>query len=216
MVTVSIAFCCLLGRVGSNVKNRNNFLLFISMLSKDQVTKISKRLSYVLRHNPASIGVKLDENGWAPVNELLANLKIDGLAVDFGVLKYVVETNNKNRFRFNEDLTKIRASQGHSVKVDLSYIETIPPDVLFHGTAEKFLQAILKTGLRKMNRHHVHLSADVETALQVGKRHGKPVVLTIDAAEMYEAAYRFYLSDNLVWLTDAVPARFIKITDPFT
>lgn len=181
------------------------------MLSKDQTTKVSKTLSYALRHNPASAGIELDENGWALVNELLSKLRIDGRAMNFDSLKYVVDTNNKKRFSFNEDFTKIRASQGHSIKIELNYRETKPPCILYHGTTGKSLPAILKTGLQKMNRHHVHLSADVDTALNVGKRHGKPVVLKIDADEMYNAGYSFYMSDNKVWLTDAVPVKFIEV-----
>ncbi len=181
------------------------------MLSRDQATRISKTLSYVLRHNPASIGIHLDENGWAFADDLLSKVKVSGRAINFAILKYVVDTNNKKRFSFNEDFTKIRASQGHSIKIELSYPETNPPPVLYHGTAEKSLAGILEAGLQKMNRHHVHLSADVETALNVGKRHGKPVVLRIEANDMRNAGFPFYVSDNGVWLTNAVPVRFIEV-----
>jgi putative RNA 2'-phosphotransferase len=181
------------------------------MLLKDKSTKISKTLSYVLRHNPASAGIELDDNGWALVSELLLKLRVDGKTINFETLKYVVDTNNKKRFSFNEDFTSIRASQGHSIKIDLNYCETKPPAILYHGTAEKFLSSILKTGLQRMNRHHVHLSLDAETAFNVGQRHGKPVILKIDAAEMYKAGHVFYVSENNVWLTENVPEKYIGV-----
>jgi putative RNA 2'-phosphotransferase len=181
------------------------------MLAKDETTKISKALSYVLRHNPASAGIKLDENGWALVDELLAKFRVGAKAINPEVLKYVVDTNNKKRFSFNDDFTKIRASQGHSIEVDLNYAESEPPAILYHGTTEKFLPSISKTGLQKMNRHHVHLSNHVETAMTVGQRHGKPVVLTIKAGEMFKEGYLFYKSANEVWLTESVPIKFIEV-----
>lgn len=125
------------------------------------------------------------------------------------ILQYIVDINNKNRFAFNDDLTKIRASQGHSVNFELGYTEQQPPTILYHGTVEKFLPAIMKEGLQKMERHHVHLSADKSTAIKVGERRGKPIVLAIKSGEMFSAAYKFYLSDNGVWLTDHVPVEFI-------
>jgi putative RNA 2'-phosphotransferase len=180
------------------------------MLSNNETIKISKTLSYVLRHNPASVGLELDENGWASVSELLSQLRVNGQAIDLHVLKHIVDTNTKKRFKFNEDRSKIRASQGHSIQVDLAYNEARPPTYLFHGTTEKFLAAIEKDGLHKMKRHHVHLSADVETALNVGQRHGKPIVLKIKAEVMFEEGYRFFRSENGVWLTEAVPFKFIE------
>jgi putative RNA 2'-phosphotransferase len=181
------------------------------MRAKDETTKISKALSYVLRHNPASAGIKLDENGWASVDELFSTFRVAGRAINREVLKHVVDTNNKKRFSFNDDFTKIRASQGHSIEVDLNYAESAPPAILYHGTTEKFLSAILKTGLQKMNRHHVHLSNSVETAVNIGQRRGKPVVLAIKSGEMFEEGHSFYKSDNGVWLTEAVPVKFIEI-----
>ena len=129
--------------------------------------------------------------------------------INFEVLKHIVETNSKKRFVFNDDLSKIRASQGHSVDVELGYTEQQPPKILYHGTVEKFLSSIMKDGLQKMQRHHVHLSADKTTAAKVAERRGKPIILKIKAGEMFAAGYKFYLSDNSVWLTDHVPVNFV-------
>jgi putative RNA 2'-phosphotransferase len=175
-------------------------------MTEQQCTKISKRLSYILRHAPESVGLVLDENGWADVHDLVSKFG-DPLSIDD--LNEVVETNEKKRFAFNDDLTKIRASQGHSIEIDLAYQPTTPPDFLFHGTATRFLESIKKDGLLKGSRHHVHLSLDEVTARKVGSRHGSPVILTLKSKEMYEAGYVFYVSENDVWLTEHVPIRFI-------
>lgn len=175
---------------------------------EDEV-KTSKLLSLVLRHNPALIGLKLDANGWASVAELLDKMKAKGHGISPEDLKHLVETNSKKRFAFSNDFEKIRANQGHSVEVDLGYEKQVPPTVLFHGTAEKNLVLIMKEGIKKMNRHHVHLSQDVDTAQKVGMRHGKPIILNIDAIGMAKRGFDFYLSNNGVWLTDFVPAEFI-------
>ncbi len=169
-------------------------------------------MSLVLRHQPEVIGLTLDENGWAHVNELIEKLNANGAAADIALIKEVVATNDKKRFAFNEDQTRIRASQGHSIVVELDLKETIPPEYLYHGTAERFLESILSTGLQKQSRQHVHLSATAETAIAVGGRHGKPVVLLIKAKEMHGNGYLFYLSENNVWLTDQVPVAFISRT----
>lgn len=175
-----------------------------------KITKgISKLLSYILRHSPETIKLKLDENGWADVSELIAKFDLYDLTLDFELLQYVVENNDKKRFAFNEDKTRIRASQGHSIAVELNLNETEPLEYLYHGTVEKFLTDIKLQGLQKMSRQHVHLSADRETANKVGGRRGKPVILTISSGEMHKAGYKFYLSDNNVWLTDVVPAEYI-------
>jgi putative RNA 2'-phosphotransferase len=171
---------------------------------------ISKLLSFVLRHHPELIGLKLDEKGWANVDLLLLQLNAHDKPIDRKLLEYVVETNNKKRFAFNEDKTLIRASQGHSIAIELGLTAQTPPDILFHGTAEKFVASILDTGLEKRGRQHVHLSQDLQTAIQVGGRHGKPVIFKVFAAEMKSAGYLFYLSENQVWLTDHVPVRFIS------
>ena len=172
--------------------------------------KISKFLSFVLRHQPESIQLKLDDNGWAKLDDLLPKLKKEFKGIEFDHVKEVVETNDKKRFSFNEDETKIRANQGHSIKVDVELREESPPEVLFHGTVRDFLSNIMKEGLQKMNRQHVHLSKDVTTAKKVGSRRGKPVILKIQAQKMKEEGFMFYLSENGVWLTDEVPSRFIN------
>jgi putative RNA 2'-phosphotransferase len=175
---------------------------------EQQRTKISKRLSYILRHAPDSVGLTLDENGWASVHDLMSKF---GRPLSIEDLNEVVETNEKKRFAFNDDLTKIRASQGHSIEIDLAYQPTTPPEFLFHGTATRFIESIKKDGLLKGSRHHVHLSLDEVTARKVGARHGSPVILTLKSKEMYEAGYVFYVSENDVWLTEHVPTRFIML-----
>jgi putative RNA 2'-phosphotransferase len=177
-------------------------------MTEQQRTKISKRLSYILRHAPDSVGLTLDENGWASVHDLMSKF---GRPLSIDDLKEVVETNEKKRFAFNDDLTKIRASQGHSIEIDLAYQPTTPPEFLFHGTATRFIESIKKDGLLKGSRHHVHLSLDETTARKVGARHGSPVILTLKSKEMYEAGYVFYVSENDVWLTEHVPTRFIML-----
>lgn len=167
--------------------------------------EVSKFLSYVLRHNPGKIGLVLDANGWADVSELLAKAH-----VDMATLQKVVATNDKKRFSFNEDETKIRANQGHSISIDLNLQPKEPPEFLYHGTATRFLDSIMKQGLVKGNRQHVHLSLNEQTATKVGQRHGVPVVLKVLSKKMNEAGHIFYLSDNGVWLTDRVPVEFLQ------
>ena len=177
----------------------------------EKITKdISKFLSLILRHSPETIGLKLDENGWADVEELIAKCSKKGNILDSQLLDYVVKNNDKKRFAFNEDKTKIRASQGHSIEVELNLIETIPPEILYHGTATRFLESILQQGLQKKSRQHVHLSATVETATAVGSRHGKVAILIIDAERMQNEGFKFYLSENNVWLTELVPVQYIS------
>lgn len=180
------------------------------MISEKEMTQLSKLLSYILRHNPSEAGITLDAQGWAPVGQLLAHLNEKQANVTLDLLKHLVATNSKKRFSFNDDYSMIRASQGHSVEVDLNYSPSVPPDMLYHGTFKEAVKAILEKGLTKMQRHHVHLSKDKETATQVGSRRGKPVILTINAKAMHEKGFLFYVSDNGVWLTDHVPAGFIE------
>ena len=177
---------------------------------KDQLKHISKFMSLVLRHKPEEIGLQLDENGWAIVHELISKMNENGISVDHEMINSVVETNDKKRFAFNADKTLIRASQGHSVDIELNLPEVIPPDVLYHGTTEKYLESIFRGGLKSQSRQHVHLSIAIETANSVGSRHGKPVILSINARAMHQAGFKFYLSENKVWLTDAVPAEYIS------
>ncbi|MGY2083620.1 RNA 2'-phosphotransferase [Blastococcus sp. SYSU DS0539] len=169
---------------------------------------MSKRLSFVLRHRPDSVGLTLDAAGWADVDQLLAALRITREQ-----LEHVVAANDKRRFAFDDTGSRIRASQGHSVVVDLGYRPERPPAELFHGTVERFLPAILAEGLRPGRRHAVHLSADVATARAVGGRRGRPVVLRVDAGAMAAGGAVFSRSANGVWLVDAVPPRFLTVRD---
>jgi putative RNA 2'-phosphotransferase len=176
---------------------------------RDDVVRLSKRLSYVLRHAPDSVGLTLDGAGWADVDDLLQALQIDR-----ATLEHVVATNDKRRFALDPTGTRIRASQGHSVAVDLGYAAEPPPAVLFHGTVTRSLPAILAEGLRPGNRHAVHLSPDEVTARAVGARRGRPVVLAVDAAAMAGEGAVFTRSANGVWLVDAVPPRHLTVHDP--
>ncbi len=181
------------------------------MLSEKETVRLSKFLSLVLRHQPETIGLTLDENGWVQVTTLLEKLAAQGFEINPSILRHVVTTNSKKRFAFNDDETKIRASQGHSINVNLGYEESTPPAILYHGTAQKNNDAILKEGLRKQSRQHVHLSRDVETAITVGKRHGVPVVFEVLAGAMHADGCSFYLSANGVWLTDSVPPKYLRL-----
>lgn len=177
-------------------------------MSKRLVT-VSKFLSKHLRHEPEALGITLAPGGWVAVDELLAGAMQSGFTIDPEELKQVVAESDKQRFAFDETGTRIRANQGHSTEVDLELPEAVPPNVLYHGTVEKFLAAILAEGLKKMARHHVHLSPDTATAVKVGERRGRPVILLVDAAAMHAAGYAFYASTNGVWLTDHVPPRYL-------
>ena len=181
------------------------------MLPEKELVRISKFLSLVLRHQPEKINIALDENGWTEVTTLIEQANKNNVKLSREILEEVVANNNKKRFAFNSDKTKLRASQGHSIAVDLNYTSQIPPAVLYHGTSERALKSILETGLHKQNRHHVHLSTDVVTARNVGQRHGKPVVLRIEAEAMAQNGYLFYLSENQVWLTDHVPTSYLHV-----
>lgn len=172
--------------------------------------QLGKFISLILRHKPETIGISLDKNGWANVNELLKGIQNQGINIDFERLNEIVETNNKKRYSFNEDKTKIRANQGHSINVDVELKEAIPPVKLYHGTATKYIDDIMKNGIIHKNRLHVHLSKDIETAINVGTRHGTPVVLEIDTKEMINDGYKFYLSENGVWLTSDIAPKYFK------
>ena len=170
----------------------------------------SKFLSLVLRHKPDLIGIKLDRAGWVSVEELLKGCKRHGHFITSNELESIVTNNNKKRYEYSEDGVMIRASQGHSVDVELGYKKSIPPDFLYHGTASNNVDSIMKKGINKGSRHHVHLSLDIETARNVGQRHGNPVVLTIRSGDMSKEGMSFYLSANGVWLTEHVNPEFIK------
>lgn len=180
---------------------------------KPSLKRISKLLSLVLRHKPQQLGLTLDENGWVEVEALIQAINKTDLNVERDLLERVVSENDKQRFAFNDDKTKIRANQGHSVDVDVELEPASPPAFLFHGTVEKFLDAVRESGLQKMSRQYVHLSGDVETASNVGSRRGKPVILKIDSGGMADDGHVFYLSVNGVWLCDEVPAKYISIPD---
>ncbi len=176
-------------------------------MTENRKKHISKFLSLILRHKPETINLILDKNGWAFVSDILSNSE---LKFTRGELEEVVATNDKKRFSFSEDKTKIRANQGHSIdKIDLNLKPASPPLELFHGTVENVIPKIRERGLKKMRRQHVHLSKDRETAIKVGSRRGKPIIITIRALEMWNKGYRFYKSENGVWLTDAVPSEYI-------
>lgn len=174
-------------------------------------TELSKFLSLILRHKPETIGLTLDDNGWADIGELIEKLKKHEATFDFERLETIVENSDKKRFAFSADYSKIRANQGHSINVDLNLKEGFPPDILYHGTAVRNLESIKADGLLKKDRHHVHLSKDKETAKNVGARYGKPIILVIDSKQMIEDGIIFYLSENDVWLTDFVAAKYIDI-----
>ncbi len=168
-------------------------------------SRLSRFLSLVLRHDPAAAGITLDEGGWVAVAELMAGCAAAGRPFSRAELDHVVAANDKQRFAFSADGLRIRASQGHSVAVDLGLADAEPPELLYHGTSTRTLPLVLREGLRPMSRQQVHLSADVATATRVGARHGRPAVLEVDAAGLAAAGHRFQVSANGVWLTDGVP-----------
>ncbi len=170
---------------------------------------LSKFLSLVLRHKPEEIGITMDANGWVNVDELIEKCHSKGWQMTFETLDELVSTNDKQRFAFSDDYSFIRANQGHSVNVDLQLKPQDPLAFLYHGTVEKFVAAIRTHGLQKMQRQHVHLSKDVETAIKVGSRRGKPVILKVRAGDMHADGYSFFLSENGVWLCDQVPSKYI-------
>lgn len=172
------------------------------------LTDTSKFLSLILRHKPETIGITLDEHGWANVDELIAGISKTH-KFNMSILEEIVRTDNKQRYSFNEDKTLIRANQGHSIPVDVELEEVVPPVELWHGTAEKYVNSIDKQGLIPKSRLYVHLSKDEDTATIVGKRHGKPVLYIVKAEQMYLDGYKFYLSKNGVWLTKEVPVRYL-------
>lgn len=177
------------------------------------IIETSKYLSLILRHKPEAIGITLDEHGWANVDDLIAGInKTQPLTMD--LLEEIVRTDDKMRYSFNEDKTLIRANQGHSIPVDVELKEIIPPEYLYHGTGEKYVDSIDKQGLLPKSRLYIHLSNDINTALNIGERHGKPVVYRINCKAMVESGYKFYRSANYVWLTKSVPTEFLYKMNP--
>lgn len=180
-------------------------------MNNNERTTISKRLSYVLRHRPDTIGLRLADAGWADVEDLVDGLALHGMPITLDLLREVVDLNPKQRFEFSPDFTQIRARQGHSVDVDLGYTPVTPPRVLYHGTPEASIEAIMTSGLQKRQRHHVHMSTDRDLMLEVARRRGRPVLLRIDAAEMHRTGYEFFVTGNDVWLTEFVPPDFLCV-----
>ncbi len=183
-------------------------------MNEKDLKRTSKFLSLILRHQPEKIGLTLDTHGWASVDELIKKSNSNNISFTKEELDFVVRTNDKQRFTFNEDKTKIRANQGHSLKNVTIVTETkTPPPFLYHGTVAKFIPSIKENGLQKMSRQHVHLSSDLETAKKVGSRRGKPIILTVQSDHMHKKGFKFFLSENGVWLTNLVPTQFIKFED---
>ncbi|MFF2522337.1 RNA 2'-phosphotransferase [Streptomyces liangshanensis] len=174
-----------------------------------RTVKVSKYLSKHLRHQPERIGITLDANGWVAIDDVLRAAAAHGFRMSRADLDHAVAVNDKQRFTVDGE--RIRANQGHTVAVDLELAPAEPPAYLYHGTAPHSLPAIRAEGLRRMDRHHVHLTADRETATRVGARRGRPVVLAVDAGAMHRAGLVFHVSANGVWLTDAVPPRFLRL-----
>jgi putative RNA 2'-phosphotransferase len=182
-------------------------------MNDKKLTTISKFLSLVLRHQPQRIGLVPDAAGWVAVAELLEKAARAGRAITRAQLDEVVATNDKKRFALSDDGMRIRASQGHSIAVDLELPVRVPPDALFHGTASRWIASILRTGLDRRTRHHVHLTESLHTARTVGSRYGVPVILRVDARAMAADGHEFRCSDNGVWLVDAVPVKYLEVME---
>ena len=176
-----------------------------------QLSEVSKFLSYVLRHQPDAIGITLDLEGWTDIAALIAAAARDGKQLDRELIQVVVASSDKKRFAISEDGLRIRAVQGHSTRsVDIKHVEKMPPEFLYHGTATRFLDSIREEGLLPGSRQYVHLSQDEQTALAVGQRHGKPVVLKIKALLMHEQGFKFFQAENGVWLMESIPPQFLR------
>ena len=171
--------------------------------------KISKYISLILRHKPEAAGITLDEHGWADVGELIRGIQ-KTQRFNMEMLEEIVRTDQKQRYSFNEDKTRIRANQGHSIPVDVELPVTEPPEILWHGTGQKYVESIDRTGLIPKGRLYVHLSGERETAVKVGSRHGKPMVYQVDSGQMAKDGYLFFRSVNGVWLTKQVPVKYLK------
>lgn len=174
---------------------------------------LSKFISLVLRHKPEAAGITLDSHGWADADSLIRGIRQTGRAIARDMLEKIVRTDEKQRYSFSPDGTRIRASQGHSIPVDAGLKEAEPPEFLYHGTSETSAASIMSEGLKPMGRLYVHLSKDAETARSVGRRHGKPVVFRVSAGRMQRCNIQFFLSENGVWLSKHVPAEFLERLD---
>ncbi len=179
-------------------------------MNEKELKKKSKFLSLVLRHQPEAIGIELDESGWVGVQDLLDGMNRNGKGISSETLEQLVSTSDKQRFAFSDDKRRIRANQGHSVNVELGYQAATPPDRLYHGTPAQYVDAISREGLKKMNRHHVHLHLDTSVASSVGQRRGKPVLLAVQSGAMQAAGFEFFVTPNDVWLVDNVPTEYIE------
>lgn len=179
---------------------------------EQNLTKLSKFLSLILRHNPSAVGIEIEHDGaWADTEKLISAINTgSGYMIDMETLEKIVAEDEKQRYSFNEDKSRIRANQGHSIDVDMGFTEKVPPEILYHGTAERFVPSILSEGLKKGQRQYVHLSKDVETASKVGIRHGTLHIFRVLTGEMYRQGYKFYCSSNGVWLTGHVPPEFLE------
>lgn len=175
------------------------------------LNNISKYMSLILRHKPDVIGIELDEHGWANVDDLISGIEKDNHGFNFELLEEIVRSDSKQRYSFNDDKSFIRANQGHSINVDVELKEKEPPEYLYHGTGEKYVKSINQDGLIPKSRLYVHLSKDIKTAENVGKRHGKEVVYRINSGQMYRDGYKFYLSENEIWLTKEVPIKYLEM-----
>jgi len=180
-------------------------------MEKKELVKLSKTISYLLRHHPEAINIKLDDSGWAKVHEFIENFNnhYKRIKLNFEKLKQVVEKNDKKRFSFNENKTKIRANYGHSINIKLGYKPAKPPEYLYHGTVKRNLKSIKEQGLIKKDRNYVHLSFDYDSAYKVGVRYGRPIVLKINTKKMYSVGYKFFLSESGIWLTEHIPPQYI-------
>jgi putative RNA 2'-phosphotransferase len=195
--------------------NSHNITTFMSdnLQIPQRYVRISKYLSKHLRHQPERLGLELLPGGWVNVDKLLAAASANGFEISLAELQQVVATNDKQRFAFNESGDLIRANQGHSIEIDLQLLVQTPPNTLYHGTHVKAVAAILVAGLQKMSRHHVHLTTDLNMAFKVGGRRGESVILAIDTPAMVMAGYRFYRTENDVWLVDTVPPEYLTRVD---
>lgn len=175
------------------------------------LTNLSRYMSLILRHKPEVIEITLDEHGWANVNDLIYGIRKNNPGFNMDILEQIVRTDSKQRYSFNDDKSLIRANQGHSVNVDVELKEKEPPEYLYHGTGEKYVKSINQDGLIPKSRLYVHLSKDIKTAENVGKRHGKEVIYRINSGQMYRDGYKFYLSENGIWLTKEVPIKYLEM-----